>query len=130
MTEKPGSAPTGNLSRHSLLEKSRCTSILSPEIPMTLAPVAAKFSMFSANSCASIVQTLVNDLGKKYKTTGPFFKASVRENLNSLPPSAASTVKSGAASPAFNAAVAVVGERPRQTDRNRVNGFTGRILLV
>ena len=54
---------TGNLSRHSLVEKSRCTSILSPERPMTLAPAAAKFSMFSANSCASTVQTLVKDFG-------------------------------------------------------------------
>src|ERR1700730_17023162 len=59
MTEELGSAPTGNLSRHSLAEKSRCSSILSPESPMTLAPAAAKFSMFSANSCASTVQTLV-----------------------------------------------------------------------
>ena len=31
--------------------------------PMTLAPAAATFSMFSANSWASTVQTLVNDLG-------------------------------------------------------------------
>jgi hypothetical protein len=36
---------------------------VAPERPMTLAPAAAKFSMFSANSCASAVQTLVNDLG-------------------------------------------------------------------
>jgi hypothetical protein len=49
MTEKLGSAPTGNFSPHSLVEKSRCTSILSPERPMTLAPAAAKFSVFSAN---------------------------------------------------------------------------------
>src|SRR6202035_2318490 len=42
MTEKLGSAPTGNLSRHSSVEKSRCTSILSPERPMTLAPAASK----------------------------------------------------------------------------------------
>jgi hypothetical protein len=48
-----GSTPTGNLSRHSVAEKSRCTSILSPERPMTLAPAAAKFSMFSANQIRS-----------------------------------------------------------------------------
>jgi hypothetical protein len=38
-------------------------------------------------------------------------------------------VKSGAASPGFNAAHAVVEKRPRQRERNRVDGFTGRILL-
>ena len=32
-------------------------------LPMTVAPASVKFSMLSANSCASTVQTLVKDLG-------------------------------------------------------------------
>jgi hypothetical protein len=39
-------------------------------------------------------------------------------------------VKSGAASPGFNAAHAAVVKRARQRERNRVDGFTGRILLL
>jgi hypothetical protein len=49
--------------------------------------------------------------------------------VNSLPPSAASTVKSGAATPGLNSAHAAVVKTPKQREKRRVVGFTGRILL-
>jgi hypothetical protein len=50
--------------------------------------------------------------------------------LNSLPPSAASTANSGAASPGFSAAHAEVAKRPRYRERNTADGFIKWILLI
>jgi hypothetical protein len=74
----------------------------------------------------SAKSSLVNDLVENHRS---LFQCFGEENLNSLPPSAASTVKSGAASPGFNAAHAAVAQMPRQRVRNRIDGFTRRILL-
>src|ERR1700745_4350478 len=68
--------------------------------------------------------------GIKVENHWPLFSASARENLNSLPPSAASKVNSGAASPGFSAAHAAVAKRPRYRERNRADGFMKRILWI
>src|SRR5215212_7314981 len=73
---------------------------------MTCAPAFLKAPIDSLKAWASAVQPLVNALGKKYRTTGPFFSWSARWSLNSLPPTAPVVVKSGAAVPTLSAAPA------------------------
>ena len=85
--------------RHSLTENFFSVSMSSCDTPITVAPSCLKVSVASANSCASTVQPTEKAAGKKYSTTGPFFSASAIENLNTLPPSEASVLKSGAFSP-------------------------------
>src|SRR4051812_45015451 len=111
MMADSGSAATANLSRHSSLENLICVAMSSCDTPTTVAPSAANLSVASANRCASSVQPLVNDLGKKYSTTGPFLSASASTSGICLPPTAASVVNSGALSPGLSAAWA---ELPRQ----------------
>ena len=53
----------------------------SPEIPMTEAPKASKSLMASAKLCASYEQPQENAAGKKYRTTGPLARDSVKEYL-------------------------------------------------
>jgi hypothetical protein len=59
---KTGVGPTGNLSRHSLVEKSRCTSIFVAR-KANDARAGRREVLDVFGSCASIVHTLVNDLG-------------------------------------------------------------------
>src|SRR5450830_1621145 len=108
MMRAPLSAATANLSRHASTENFFKVSMLSFEIPTTVAPIALNFGVASAKLCASTVHPLVKAFGKKYNTTGPFFKVSDRENLNATPPSAASVVKSGVGAPTASAARAEV----------------------
>src|SRR5437763_3422531 len=106
MTFWSGSAATANLLRHSTDENSVTRLAFAAVTPITVAPNAANLSVASAKSCASCVQPGVKAAGKKYRTTGPFFRASASEKVNSLPPSAAWVVKSGAFAPTDKAAYA------------------------
>ena len=98
------SAATGNLPWQACTEKRVISSRSSPDTPITDAPSASNLPMASANWCASIEQASENAAGKKYSTTGPLASCSDRLYWNTLPPSAAGTVKSGAASPTSSAA--------------------------
>src|SRR6266404_4422700 len=82
------------------------------DIPITVAPKDLNRSVASEKLWASTVQPLVNAFGKKYSTTGPFFRASASANVNSLPPMAARAVNSGARAPMVSAACAPPRLRP------------------
>src|SRR6266404_3623830 len=82
------------------------------DIPITVAPKDLNRSVASEKLWASTVQPLVNAFGKKYSTTGPFFRASASANVNSFPPMAARAVRSGARAPLVSAACAPPRLRP------------------
>src|SRR6478672_10087637 len=98
------SEATGNLPWQACTENLPSVSMSSDETPMTVAPSASNLAIDSANSCASIEQPTENAAGKKYRTTGPLASESESLKLYTLPPSAAWTVKFGAASPTSSAA--------------------------
>src|SRR5438445_394420 len=81
------------------------------DIPITVAPIDLNWSVASEKLWASTVQPFVNAFGKKYSTTGPFFRASDNVNVNWLPPMAACVVNSGARAPTVSAACALPGPR-------------------
>ena len=111
MVAPRGSEPTANWSRQASVEKRLSVSMSSCEMPITRAPSAANLGLASAKALASMVQPCVKALGKKYSTTGPFFRASARSKSNGLPASAAVVLNSGAASPGLSAACAPIGSR-------------------
>src|SRR5437763_5380775 len=70
---------TGNLFWQACTENLVSVSMSSPETPMTVAPSDLNSPTASAKKCASAEQPSENAAGKKYRTTGPFFRESASE---------------------------------------------------
>ena len=111
MTAWLSSEATAKRPLHTLTEKRRRVSRSSPDMPITLAPKALKWSMAAAKARASSEQPSENAAGKKYSTTGPWRSAWRKEKLKVWPANAAVVVKSGADSPTASAARAPAGTR-------------------